>query len=147
MGNQTGKMKNTKKGVIAALLLLTVTACCKDKTEQSDMVGAWNVTQFTADAPELSPGLIQAAKSEALSSTYALAGDHSLVITTDYMEDGAKGTWSFDEKTQKVTLRYSYEDLPSKEEYQIQSNCGDEMDWYQDMGDMGSITATVIRSK
>lgn len=126
---------------LASLLLLG----CANQINENDLYGNWKVTKFEANTPELSPSLIEGAKTEALSTTYLFNKDNSFSMKSDFVSDGSAGTYEFITETHSLQMTSSSQNDNSIEEYTVESLSGNSMKWSHDMGELGNLKLVLTK--
>ncbi|WP_436515637.1 hypothetical protein [Ekhidna sp. To15] len=124
------------------LILLIALASCGGTIDETKLVGEWRVEEFSANTPDLSPALIEAAKEDAISTTYILNSDGTYTVASNYDPNGIEGAWKF----------YSTGDLlelteigVSTQMFSVESLDSVTMVWVQDVADFGNLTFTLKR--
>lgn len=124
------------------LLIPIVITACSSKIDESRLVGEWQVSEFHADTPELSPMLIDAVRQDAISTTYILNEDKSFVEISNTRPSGAEGFWRFREEDNLLEL---IDEDAGTQPYFVRSVEANEMIWFQPMEGIGSLTIILKR--
>ena len=131
-----------------SLLLLALTGCisigCSAQNDRSSIIGTWNVSDYNADAPELSPILIQSTKVLMMSGTYTFNEDGSFVETIDSEPERSHGKWKLKGSNELVM---TYDNEASDLIHIIEGLDKSMMKWFDDMGEIGSATVHLTRAE
>lgn len=127
-----------------ALCFVLLTASCSSPFGRADLVGRWQVAEFDTDINRLSPALLQAGEDEALSTQYVLEADGTFEATSNFMPNGQKGAWAFNEESKRLT--FVYMDTPDdSESYTVESANGSQSVWLMGMEGLGIMQFTLAR--
>ena len=132
-----------KKLVALLSLAMFLIYSCNSQINEGDLVGNWKVIEFRADMPDLSPALIEGAKSEALSSSYSFLEGNTFNMKSDIIYNGEGGKYELISGKKVIKMTYNPGGDKDLEEYEIQSLDSKSMIWSQDMGDLGTLSMTL----
>lgn len=118
---------------------------CSSSFTEKDLIGTWRVTNMTTQLKEISPAIIKEAEKEAKSSVYSLMENKELTMSSNFIKNGAKGEWDFNEKEKILILEFEDNLYKSKEKYNILSVKGNQMVLLQEVQGQGSIQLTLFK--
>jgi hypothetical protein len=123
-------MKNQPLIILFFALLL---ASCASELSPENIVGTWQVTDFTSNA-DLAPSIIEGGKEVAITSTYKFAADGTIQYDDAFVDQPQNSVWELDAEKKKITFTAGND----QKIFQIKSFTKNEMIWLESMGDMGT---------
>jgi hypothetical protein len=126
--------------LILVLFSLLVTSCTTELSKEN-IVGTWNVTDFSSNS-NLSPAILQSAKEIAKTGTYHFDDDGSYEYNDDYWDAPETCSWELDLEKKEIILSSGVR----PQHFKISSFSKSEMVWVEDMGEMGSSEHTLTRA-
>lgn len=132
--------------LISLLSTLFLTQCRPPEVtvNESNVMGKWQVSEFSANTPSISPDLITKARQEALSTSYQFAAEQKVWMESIYYEHGQLGSWQL-RPDQVLFISSSFEGEQVGEAYTIQRLEADQMFLEQKIEGLGEISMTLKR--
>ena len=120
--------------VICSLIFL---CSCGAAVNASDIPGKWQVIDFDAKMPDVSPMLILAAREEAVSTVFVLSNDGNFAETSNFNPEGIEGSWVFSTSNNSLQVTDSQ---GSERVFVIESINDGRMIWVQELDELGSMS-------
>jgi len=130
--------------IIACTILISVLSC-SSKVDTSKIIGKWKVIEFSANTPDLSPAVIDAGRTESLSSHYSFFKNGDSNLKSNYYKNGKERTWIYNSTSNVLTMQNKEKNEDGPESYTIESLNDNKMIWLQDLGELGSLKLTLIK--
>ena len=129
-----------KNGIILLGVLIVLTISCSSKLDENNILGNWEIIDFTINSTILSPEVIKNTKESSIFSVYTFYENNTYDLKAKYPEHNESGNWIL-KKTNKSSERLL--ELTSKidneeiiDEYIIQILNVKEMEWIKEIGEI-----------
>lgn len=135
-------MKHRLTYFVIGVLLIGITSCSKPLTHEN-LVGKWQVVGFDAYVPNINPSIVQGAEEIELSSTYQFFADSTFVRTFVEDESPLNGRYAISDENKTIGLFFDLNNYGLMQE--VQSFNGNELEWKEDMGQVGYAEVSLVR--
>ena len=126
---------------IAVFILSLLIAGCNSSFQESQIVGKWKITDFTAKSSTLSPSVIESAKEVAIQYEYNFMEEGRMSLKMD-IDEIHTAYWKLDKKNKEIVF-ISNTNIQGKETYKLESIAETTMVWLQEIDEIGTTTTTL----
>ena len=88
---------------------------CSSSLKEEDLTGTWKTIEYENAFDEIAPK----AREQMLSLEYHFRRDHSVHITSSFMDEPIKGSWSLDEEEGVITINPLSEGRGKSSEFKV----------------------------
>lgn len=119
---------------------------CSSETDMEKIKGTWEIVEFSPEVSDLSPAIIEGAKTEALSCVYTFREDSTFTIVSNFSPNGDEGRFEFEEEKKLLKLEYQAKDGNTKGTYKIIELTDDTMVWEEAIASFGYVKLTLKKN-
>ncbi|NOQ74609.1 MAG: hypothetical protein GQ574_21535 [Crocinitomix sp.] len=129
-----------KYSLLIVLLFALITPSCNSELTRENLIGTWNVIEFTSNA-NLSSSVIASGREVAITSSYKFAEDGTIQYDDDYIEQPLNSKWELDSEKREITFTSGND----HQSFEILSYTKNEMVWSESMGELGTNRYTLTK--